>query len=485
MKFVDWTPVYKALLLLALLLVYLNADDGADAAIIWACLVIFYIIFMAEFSRPLQIFPGHPTMFSPQLLFLTFYYIVFYWPYQRFVLGDWDLAFSNYTQNTFVDQSNRAVLLTTIGLVAFSLGSTFRHPKREQRAVVLSTEPADPPYSLYVLLGQVALMGIYLGLRWRTAGEGRYTDSSSGGVLAEGVSTMIITLCLISAGLFWAGVNRRERISAMRVVSLGIAIAWALRLMLLGDRNSFLLILVAVVGGMFTFRVRAGRWVFPLALVGALLLYAAIETARFLDHVTLEAMWQAIVDPPNTAKREEGSFNITTITLRASIAAVPDLFDFGLGRYALLGLAGVLPFIRGIIVGDHEGFLTTSNLLTNVVLKPDSTWGVGTNIISDTYMDFGVPGVVITMFLLGLFVRSICQWASRSPGATPTVVFYVLTLALFAELPRYGVGFPVRILAWAAVLLWGVRLLHTRDRGSDRIGRKGTGRSSPLERGRV
>src|SRR5690606_8503022 len=149
----------------------------------------------------------------------------------------------------------------------------------------------------------------------------------------------------------------------------------------------------------------------------------------------------------------ETSFNISAITVRAALATVPAEEGFALGLYKLYGFAGVVPFVRGLAVAGHDLILTSADYLTRVMLPANAGWNVGTSLIADIYLDFGIFGVPMVMFLLG----RIAGWAQNrviaDPFSTPKIVTYLLTLALFAELPRYAADFPVRILVWSCALM--------------------------------
>jgi hypothetical protein len=79
--------------------------------------------------------------------------------------------------------------------------------------------------------------------------------------------------------------------------------------------------------------------------------------------------------------------------------------------------------------------------------------------------NFGIPGVIVLPFLVGRFATFTRRRLRSGKGDyTPSVVFYLLTLTLLTELPRYSVDFPVWILTWTALLFGVHRLLFMRER---------------------
>ncbi|MCV7061977.1 O-antigen polysaccharide polymerase Wzy [Mycolicibacterium vaccae] len=138
---------------------------------------------------------------------------------------------------------------------------------------------------------------------------------------------------------------------------------------------------------------------------------------------------------------------------------MPEYFDYGYGLYKLVGLAGVIPFIRGAVIPPEMPFTQSSDVLVMILLGPSATWGVGTNVIADIYMDFGLFGVPILLFLVGLGVAYTRVSLINHPDSPWRAVFYLVTLALVAELPRYSLTFPVRPLVWVFLLFWAVAVL--------------------------
>ena len=133
---------------------------------------------------------------------------------------------------------------------------------------------------------------------------------------------------------------------------------------------------------------------------------------------------------------------------------MPEDYRHGNGAYAALGIAGIVPFIRGAFPALRPEFDTTAQLLGRVLLRPGATWGVGTNVVSDAYIDFGALGVPFVLYLFGSVVGRQRRRLMDHPFNPRSMVLYLLILALFAELPRYSIGFPVRIIAWAMAFMW-------------------------------
>lgn len=471
------------LAIIALAAAYYSVPEGTAGFVAWPLLIIFYAVFLRHLRRPTFIKPGLPTFASIEVLFMIFYYGLFLWPYQLAVMGEFDLSQSKYMANTFANEGNRAMVLAMLGLMAFLAGLKWHrsraslHDAEGPQAEIGRPSPtADTSFyrglAPILLAMQISLIGLYLALGLRSEGEGRYTGTSSGGSVADGISLLILMVCLVSVALSIALKSVSEVLPVSLVVAAGVAGVWGFRLLVLGDRNAFLLLAVIVIGGLFTFRIKAGRLSLVFLVLAALFLYNAVESARqsrsdpltsLLGSFDAEARHQNV----NPEHAHESSFNITTIGLRATISAVPAVHHYGFGKYKLIGVAGILPMARGLTLPSDLEFTDTSQVLTATMLPPDAGWNVGTNVVSDSYVDFGVAGVILLLYLLGRFGCYTRMRVREAPSSVPAIVLYLLTLALFTELPRYSVDFPIRILVWSAALFGLYRLIFGNRRAHE------------------
>lgn len=460
----------EMLLILGLLAVYAVVPLGANSTILWTCLAAQYAIVLSTVLRPITVRRGIPTFVSTEFLFQFFCYLIFFYPYQLHVLGIYDVSQSVFFQNTFADLSNQAIVLSLIGTLAFRAGirslvmpeadaiDTDREPRRLDE--VTSQALALPVFAL-----QVLLIGVYLAFGWQAAGEGRYSGQVEAGPLVEGVYLAIVVLSMIAVALWVLPYSKAGGRSVFLSFAALVAVVWAIRLLLSGDRNAFLLIAIVGIGGLVTFRIRTGRWVLVALGVVAIPLYNAIEALR---SGRIGSVFDFFSSSGAAAASYGGdtSFNISTISVRAALARVPEAIDYGYGLYKLIGAAGVIPFIRGMVIPPGIPYLQSSDVLNDVLLGPRARWGVGSNVIADAYVDLGVLAVPILLFGVGAFAAYVQRAVTRMPDSPWRSVVYLMTLALIAEIPRYSLDFPVRPLVWTLLLFWALSMLRKQGRSS-------------------
>ena len=462
--------VLELLAILALLSWFYAADSGASPPLIVANLAIIYALLVRSVctvSAP----HGIRTYFTVETLFLTFFFLIFYWPYQQYLLGNYDIATSRFLIYTFPAGTNEAMILCSVGAIAFSMGYRTilrgRGGVQTARPVHAAVDQVEYARRSGGVAGVflVLVCGVYLAAGMRTEGEGRYTGTESGGSTAELLSSVILVLALVVIGCWLYLRSTKENEPWLLRLGLLTSVVWSLRWVALGDRNSFLLIAIALVGGYFTFVRRASLLAFVIGLALALGLYNAVEILRSPQLLESVGIWGAITGGGASQTSDESSFNITTMTVRASVEVVPAQYPFAGGSFKLVGLLGIFPLFRGLYVYlIQPEYVTSADLLGDVMLGPNAVWNVGSNIVSDSYLDFGALGVLAILSLLGALAGLATRSVSRSSYSVTSVVVYVAVLALFAELPRYSADFPVRVITWAALFLFVMRLFLARRR---------------------
>jgi oligosaccharide repeat unit polymerase len=95
-------------------------------------------------------------------------------------------------------------------------------------------------------------------------------------------------------------------------------------------------------------------------------------------------------------------------TLFQSLTEVPAKHDFFYGKLWLSDIMSPIPFMQSAYLelsNDNIYELSSTGYTTYLVYGNDSTSGEGTTLIADIYLNFGLPGIVILMFLFGLLIK--------------------------------------------------------------------------------
>jgi hypothetical protein len=427
---------------------------GTSAELIWLCLVAFYWCAVKAILSPVTLAPQRPSHLTGELLFLVFAYILLFLPYQLAVVGAMDLWASRFVEFAFVEYTNPSLLASTSGVLAFCAGVRLlpRSGAIGAKAVVESRQYVDA-FLILVAVLQLATMGLFgLSGGLSEMAAGAYSGSTTNDRIQDGLYFLVTLFAMlgVSGGLYrrW----RFQRHGVMAWVSLTLAVAWAAALILLGDRNSFLLLAVVGIAGCSVFVFRIGPLALAVLLGIGLLGYSVVEESRQATTRDVASLVSAMQSRRDSTF-SDSSFTNTTVTSRAALALVPGSYPYFFGKFKIIGIAGVVPYSRGLFVSPNDPFVTSADLISVGVLGSRPTWSLGTNVISDVYVDFGAVGIPLCLFLAGLSLSYVTNRFTKSVPSLKWSVLYLTTVALIAELPRYSFDFPIRPLVWSFLLL--------------------------------
>ncbi|MCK9209158.1 MAG: oligosaccharide repeat unit polymerase, partial [Salinivirgaceae bacterium] len=104
---------------------------------------------------------------------------------------------------------------------------------------------------------------------------------------------------------------------------------------------------------------------------------------------------------------------------------------------------------------------TPEELATATIITKESkmTYGVGTNVIVDLYMNFGVFGVVIFMYILG-FIVSWLQFKAVYTNSLNYIIAYVIFVSLAIYIPRSTIFDPLRPVIWALGIIYLLKIVR-------------------------
>ena len=489
MGYLTWTSrSFSVVALISFVVLYVSVPQGVDNWVLVVNLVAFYLIAFRALALRDSIVDSIPTPLTINVLYLFISYLIFYYPYQQYLLGASDLSGGDlYHGRIFLDGSNAAITLSTVGTLAFTIGYDIVRDVRKPTNVnqpptihvdgtkeKLSPSPYFVGLSIAAFALLVLMVGAYLSLGWRSAGEGRYTNSTAAATLGvEGVYLATSTICMLVCALWVYGKANFFVIPPVLQAGLALTIFWTVRLLVFGDRNTVQLVILALAGGYYTFvRRPSGYWLIAAAVAG-LTVYNFLEVARETPDWYLPSRFVAVLQNPEAFRSLGGqsSLDLTTISLRATVEAVPSTFDYGYGVAKLIHIVSIVPFAGQTLVPYlRPEYLSSSAMIHDIMVGGHGDFSPGTNVISDAYIDFGLFGVILTPFLIGIFAKLIRNYVATDPRDLQRFVIYLVAMPLFAQLPRYSIESLLRPLAWTFVFTLVVGVTATGPRRRRDVG---------------
>jgi hypothetical protein len=102
---------------------------------------------------------------------------------------------------------------------------------------------------------------------------------------------------------------------------------------------------------------------------------------------------------------------LSSRTLAVSVRDVPSEFDYQYGMFQFQQLVSIVPgaqrLINNIVYDGNPIYDGSANFITYLIHRRSVDYGDGSSVIADLYLDFGIIGVVIVMFIFGRFISRI------------------------------------------------------------------------------
>jgi len=140
--------------------------------------------------------------------------------------------------------------------------------------------------------------------------------------------------------------------------------------------------------------------------------------------------------------------SVSTINLTTML--VPGTSGFWHGRSYLQSIAHVFPYLQSVLMPVLGASPSTWLTLTHFGMFAA---GTGYSIAAEGYLNFGIPGVIVQMFLIGIILRRIYVWFARTLTMTSTL-FFIISFGLFMITVRNHTNLLVSPLVRLLVLMW-------------------------------
>lgn len=147
-----------------------------------------------------------------------------------------------------------------------------------------------------------------------------------------------------------------------------------------------------------------------------------------------------------------------TIPARTTYIALEyvDTYGYTCGKSMFAGIIGTVPLLPSIVAEENEELLTASaELLTQYTYDVYKTpvefqIGLGTTIVGDIYLAFGLIGIILLMYLLGYFINKYTTQALLLNYYSVIIIGGMLANAVF--IVRASYTHPIRFVLWALII---------------------------------
>ncbi len=396
------------------------------------------------------------------VLFLIGFVIVHFQSYLDFILG----ISKDQLLRTSTFSIVRSALLSIIGLHSFLLAysitknKVFKMPKYTLSSIHIS------PRILILLTGLSLLWLLYCG-------QGYYFHMSYGSVSTVGnrlaYAMLIFSLfknitILVCVCLFQQNKNRSILgfIKSMGVSFNLILLVFIIATFSSGDRGPAIFTIISYLVAISVAtnkKIRYSHFVI-LMIAGALFIsvWGVVRTSKSMQNLTGQ-----ITNAYNDLKSEQSIIPATSElassirTLHVGVELVPDKYPYAYGVFQLSYIIESIPFYSRVFPVLHSsvGFNRSTAFLTWIINGDIDSSGVGTTCIADAYMDLGVFGVIIILFLWGIVVKR-SETLFMVPISSLSLFqvalsFIVISVSIY--IPRSAVLFLLKDVVWLFLAL--------------------------------
>lgn len=408
------------------------------------CFILFLVLFyfLNNDSQDNNYF-NFNVLFSISFLFTSFIYPIFF-----FLKNTYDIPFFVYGFNEKI--INKSTILALIGYNFYCFGAFFaiRH-RVEYFAKELKYKNSINIFILYFLfflfLYQVGFTNLIFSNYGGTNTWGSGAKYTFFILLAFLWVTIIIELNNNKKESIWA------TILSLNKFLLFFICLYCIFFLIVGNRANVISLLIIILGYIsLHIKPMSKKTMFLIILIGffSLSILSLLRTSKDdLNKDFLAGRNNSI----QSVLRFGSDLMISNYTLYLLVDDA-DNNGYTYGHTMAGPIMGTFPFLISSylsVSNDAEENLTSSLYITKKTLG-NSEIGLGTNIVGDLYLSFGLLGVCIGLYLLGWFVNR--MRVSAKSRALLVNIIYLSLLSWSVMLPRAEYFVYLRGLIWAVLL---------------------------------
>lgn len=431
------------------IIIYLNSPKIYDYNFNLYCCIHFLFSVLLFFKKK-----RNKNYFNFETFFLFAFFCTFYlYPIFVYPIDPQYFFIFNYGFNE--NLISKATALSLVGSQFFLLGNISYKPIRKERSKIVKYNVSSIITFSIVFFALFLLMG----------GYSYYTDLYGGETTTQAVRNsgflymnMLFWVCLLLSlslemyrMLYLDKSNFRFRKVNKRLM---LFICFYIPLLLSTGTRGTIIQTVLIIGGLYSlfYKPISLKLLLPFICLGCLGMFF-ISSTRGGGEFRIEKFMDMFMD--------------LIINNRNTFVALEYVEENGYS-YGISMLGYILrsiPFAQGIVfntLGINPNITNSATILSIETLGDDPSFGVGTNIIADTYIAFGLFGVIIFMFIGGYFVSKVQYNASLYN--LKYIVFYSVIISIAVYSVRAEFFFCLYLLVWSYVLLSFIKIFNNKKK---------------------
>ena len=427
------------------------------------CTIIFIAFTLSSLWFLFKTFDGNyfnfHLIFILSFLFVNFIYPVFLYPINKEYFPVYRYAFNE-------DLITKATAMAFLGIASYFLGASLFKQTNYRLLQDLHYHISSPKS---IILGLIVLSFIFFLLIlinfWEGIILGKFgaTGDSKQYLLALFQVTFELALILefyYSRDKFAGRFKYFVRYGNKYLMSIGLL--FTILFLRVGDRGPVIQLFLITIALYSMFVVRINFRKFALMILFGMFILTFISYARTRDDTLLrsENSLSAYLERGKEKMKLNSFYDLgmDLIVNNRNLYVGIDYADkngYNYGKDMFIHLFAAVPrlpvFMANLVFDSTPRELSSGYIITIEALGPNPTWGLGTNLIADIYMNFGLFGVLIFMFLLGVIIRKL-QISVQTKSNILNLVVYLFLLSFSLYMPRTTYFTPLRFVLWSIII---------------------------------
>ena len=340
---------------------------------------------------------------------------------------------------------NYCALISDVGIAAFTYGLIIYSPKPITPRKLTKSYSNVAPWPIIIIQVFVFILflrevGIVNMLSGADFGSDFVKGESNAGYYEYLLQSVNVAILIYSVRTHPKVASIKEFLRIIPKVSLILIGVYILLRIPSGDRGPFIVTLFSLFYAfLYSCRAKVNLWLLLLVLFIGAYSVSLIGMARQYDlNQSFTERMQSASSTFKTGGRFDGSRSLFSPTqelafsftsFQCMVSGIKDKGDdYHYGVYQTVELMNSVPFGPSFVqktLGIRGAESASGTYATFEYLGPSPNWGLGSCVIGDFYMDFGIIGVFIAMFFVGIFYRRIDSYLLLSPFANDTVLAFV------------------------------------------------------------
>lgn len=322
-------------------------------------------------------------------------------------------------------------------------------------------------FALFILVAGSALFsGTYDGGRSWGAGAGYF-------YLLLTFSIYLRTIYFVLSLKKNTGIKQTIRILMTNKIYVVSLLFFLLMFLSVGDRGPVvsIILLFFTLYGLYVKPFSFKTITVSIVIAALLMTILGLGRTRVADNLGS----QGIIERGYTALMSSNELVIPTTELAgsnrilfAALDNVPERYPYLYGKSLVINFSSAVPipgvtqlFTDLLEIPNHQ--TTTSRYFTYILIGENPTWGAGSEVVADVYVNFGVFGIPVVFFLFGL-VCARYSFATEHFGKHVKVSFIIVYAGLVVNALSINRGmllYPLMPIFYMLTLYWLLRITQS------------------------